>query len=241
MEGNKFKVWLRDCVAVNPAVSAAVARRKTDDILSSIQQQGVPNYFGPQRFGHGGGNLARAAAWLGGRRLGKRARNMRSLLISTVRSSIFNQVLSERVKAENWNQLLPGEWLQLNGSRSGFLYTEDDANIMQRLAEFDLHPSGPLAGEIDRSGGKQPTLAALELEHSILQQWQDWVDGLKDHRVAADRRALRLRPENFRWHWQGHDCCIEFELPAGSYASVVLSQAFFLHQSKDLLSNNQER
>ena len=191
--GNKFKVWLRDCIALEASVPLVSARQLTDDRLGLIQQQGIPNYFGPQRFGRGGSNLARAGAWLGGRRLGKRARNMRSLLISTVRSSIFNQLLAERVKAGNWNQLLLGEWLQLDGSRSGFLYTEADAEILQRLEAFDLHPSGPLAGEISKQADKQPILEALEFEQSILQHWQEWVGGLENNRVSADRRALRLR------------------------------------------------
>ncbi|MBE9549654.1 MAG: tRNA pseudouridine(13) synthase TruD, partial [Proteobacteria bacterium] len=237
LKGNKFKVWLRDCIALEPSVSFVSAREQTDDCLCLIKQQGIPNYFGPQRFGRGGGNLARAGAWLGGRRLGKRARNMRSLLISTVRSSIFNQLLAERVKAGNWNQLLAGEWLQLDGSRSGFLYTETDAEILQRLEAFDLHPSAPLAGEINRQGDKQPISEALEFEKNILQPWQAWIEGLESNRVSADRRALRLRPDNFRWNWQDNDCCVEFELPAGSYASVVLSQAFVLHENKELLSN----
>jgi len=237
LKGNLFKIWLRDSVVLEPSVDMKAARQKTDACLEKIQQQGVPNYFGPQRFGRGGGNLARAGAWLAGRRLGKRARNMRSLLISTVRSSIFNQLLAERVKAGNWNQLLQGEWLQLDGSRSGFIYTAVDAEIIQRLQTFDLHPSGPLAGEISRQGDKQPQAEALEFEQNILLPWQQWVEGLKSHRVSADRRVLRIRPGNFRWHWQDNDCCIEFELPAGSYASVVLAQVFSLHENKDLISN----
>jgi len=237
LKGNKFKVWLRDCIAPEVSVSFKHAQQATDDRLDLIRQQGVPNYFGPQRFGHGGRNLARAGDWLDGRRLGKRARNMRSLLISTARSSIFNQLLAERVQAGNWNQLLVGEWLQLDGSRSGFLYTEADDEILQRLEAFDLHPSGPLAGEISRQGDKQPIAQALEFEQNILQQWQGWIEGLVNNRVSADRRALRLRADNFRWNWQDNDCCVEFELPAGSYASVVLSQAFVLHENKELLSN----
>ncbi|MCF6264806.1 MAG: tRNA pseudouridine(13) synthase TruD [Xanthomonadales bacterium] len=237
LKGNLFKIYLRDCVALEPSLSATEARQKTDVCLSQIQQLGVPNYFGPQRFGRGGGNLARAGSWLAGRGLGKRARNMRSLLISTVRSSIFNQLLAARVETGSWNQLLDGEWLQLDGSRSGFLYTDTDAEIIQRLNDFDLHPSGPLAGEISRRGDKQPQAEALAFEQTILQTWQPWIEGLEQHRVTADRRSLRLRPQNFRWHWQENDCCVEFGLPAGSYASVVLAQAFFLHETKDLLSN----
>lgn len=237
LKGNKFKIWLRDCIAAEVSVPFELAQQETDKRLDLISQQGVPNYFGPQRFGHGGRNLARAGDWLNGRKLGKRARNMRSLLISTVRSCIFNQLLAERVQAGNWNQLLTGEWLQLDGSRSGFLYAELDDEILSRLRAFDLHPSGPLAGEISCQTNKQPILEALVFEQNILKQWQPWVDGLKNNRVSADRRVLRLRPDNFCWKWQANDCCVEFELPAGSYASVVLSQAFVLHENKDLLSH----
>ena len=51
------------------------------DELALVQQQlrdgGVPNYFGEQRFGHGGANVYKAAAMFGGRKV--KDRNKRGI------------------------------------------------------------------------------------------------------------------------------------------------------------------
>lgn len=73
-----------------------------------IAEQGVPNYFGEQRFGRAGGNLAQAQELLG-----KHARIWRErkhqFAVSALRSYLFNKVLSERVLHNNWQTSLEGE------------------------------------------------------------------------------------------------------------------------------------
>lgn len=51
-QGNRFVIVLRDVVGAHADIDEALAR---------LKEQGAPNYFGPQRFGHGGGNLDQAA------------------------------------------------------------------------------------------------------------------------------------------------------------------------------------
>lgn len=76
--------------------------------ISRIFTQGVPNYFGEQRFGLGGNNLREAQAILvDGKRY--RDKQKRGLMLSAARSYLFNQVLARRVHANNWMQLLDGE------------------------------------------------------------------------------------------------------------------------------------
>lgn len=76
--------------------------------LSSLATGGAPNYFGEQRFGRNGNNLAAAARWLEQgvpvQKLGPKG-----MIISAARSHIFNAVLAERVRRGNWNQCLPGD------------------------------------------------------------------------------------------------------------------------------------
>lgn len=92
---NRFVIRLRE-------LSAPVDRR-----LEKVAQ-GVPNYFGEQRFGIDGGNLERAQALLvEGRRI--RNRKERGLILSAARSWLFNQVLAQRVQEASWSTPLDGE------------------------------------------------------------------------------------------------------------------------------------
>lgn len=76
--------------------------------IVTIFAQGVPNYFGEQRFGIGGNNLNEAEAILvGGKRY--RDKQKRGLMLSAARSYLFNQVLAARVRLNNWVTLLDGD------------------------------------------------------------------------------------------------------------------------------------
>lgn len=69
--------------------------------------QGVPNYFGVQRFGREGGNLLMANNWLVNRV--PPPRKQRSMVLSAARSYLFNRVLAYRVNHQNWQQVIKGE------------------------------------------------------------------------------------------------------------------------------------
>ncbi|BES71874.1 tRNA pseudouridine(13) synthase TruD [Marinobacter nanhaiticus D15-8W] len=96
--GNHFRLRLREVTA---------GQAEVDQRLSRIALEGVPNYFGPQRFGRDGGNLAKAVAD-GGRP--RRGRNFKAgLAFSAARSWLFNEILAERVEQGNWHRTLEGE------------------------------------------------------------------------------------------------------------------------------------
>lgn len=196
--------------------------------LDTLASQGVPNYFGPQRFGRDGGNLARAHGLLtgsGGGRGRRLSRHQRGLLLSAARSALFNQVLAQRVALGSWNQALPGERVQLAGSQSHFLAEEIDQSITARVASGDLSPTGPLCGTGESLVGGE--LAALET--AALEPWSDWIAGLIRAGLRAERRALILRPLDLDWELLGEKTAdqqlrLNFRLPAGAYATTVLRE-----------------
>ena len=108
LRGNRFVLTLRD-VQGDPAAA--------DALLAQIAARGVPNYFGEQRFGRAGNNVAQARAMFAGRRV---ERNQRSMLLSAARSQIFNDVLATRVERGVWDTALDGEIWSLAGSHSWF-------------------------------------------------------------------------------------------------------------------------
>ncbi|KZC17333.1 tRNA pseudouridine(13) synthase TruD [Rhodanobacter sp. FW510-R12] len=209
LRGNRFVLVLREVQG---------DRTAAERVLEQIAARGVPNYFGEQRFGREGGNVAQARAMFGGRRVD---RDKRSFLLSAARSQIFNGVLAARVKRGAWDSPLDGEIWSLAGSRSWFGPEPFDATLAERLARGDIHPSGPLWGQ-----GEPPSQGeAGALEREIGAANSDLADGLAAARMEQERRPLRLLPKDLRWHWLGDDALeLSFELPAGAYATVVVRE-----------------
>jgi tRNA pseudouridine13 synthase len=187
--------------------------------LATVARCGVPDYFGPQRFGRDGGNLARARDWAAGA-TPPRDRAVRGFVLSAARSALFNAVLAERVRRGDWNQLLPGEAVMLDGRRSFFRATAVDATLLERCAALDVHPSGPLCGR-----GESPAQAeALALETAVLAAEPELVALLESVGMEHERRALRLPVRGLQWSLDGDVLSLEFELSRGAFATAVLHE-----------------
>jgi tRNA pseudouridine13 synthase len=193
-------------------------REAAEHALGQIAIRGVPNYFGEQRFGRGGGNVDQALAMFAGRRVD---RDKRSFLLSAARSHLFNEVLAARVERDAWDRPLTGEIWSLDGSRSWFGPEPFDDVLAARLAQGDIHPSGPLWGQ-----GEPPTIdEAGALERAVATASPELAQGLANARMEEERRALRLLPKDLRWRWLAEDALeLSFELPAGAYATVVVRE-----------------
>jgi tRNA pseudouridine13 synthase len=198
-------------------------KNKIEIRLEMIKQQGTPNYFGEQRFGRDGNNLATAETMFEGKRI--KDRHLRSLCLSAARSFLFNEVLAARVRAGNWQTILPGEAVMLAGSRSFFVCDTVDQSIKDRLDQGDIHPSGPLWGR-----GELPARAeAANIEHQALNRYELFRSGLEQAGMKQERRALRLLVNDLNWNWltdevEVKNLQLHFTLPAGAYATAVLRE-----------------
>ncbi|MCX4187805.1 tRNA pseudouridine(13) synthase TruD [Methylophaga sp. OBS4] len=211
LSGNHFKITLADLQG---------EQQQWQQNLQRIQQQGVPNYFAEQRFGHNHANLERADAWFQGAKAPKK-RQQRSIYLSAARSWLFNLVLSKRIEKGNWNQIISGDVMQLAGTHSSFFVAdEQDEDLVERLQTFDIHPTGPLWGR----GEALTKLSSLKLEQQVLEAWSSWQQGLEKAGLKQERRALRLYPEQLTWQFTDTTLELAFYLPAGSYATAVLRE-----------------
>lgn len=188
------------------------------DRYEMILDHGVPNYFGEQRFGFRGRNIYKALAMF---RNPKRRQNRheRGIYLSAARSLLFNAVLDRRVRDHSWNKIMPGEICMLDGSKSVFS-SENETGLQQRLAEFDIHPTGPMWGEGDLTS----TGECNELEMTVSQLHEEFAQGLEKARMKQERRSLRLEPKFFQMQISGDTVSFNFELPPGSYATAVLHE-----------------
>ena len=204
---NRFRLVLRD--VEDPSDSL-------DERLRCLREEGMPNYFGEQRFGWSGGNLSMAESLFAGRRL---ARHKRSIALSAARSLIFNDVLSARVQDGSWGALQDGDVAGLDGTGSVFTVDAVDDELRSRAAALDLHPTGPLwgAGDTPASGAVAALEAATATQHAGL------AAGLEKHTKRA-RRALRCRIADLEWQADGNVLTLGFVLPRGSFATALLRE-----------------
>ncbi|MEY2842500.1 MAG: hypothetical protein RI920_537 [Pseudomonadota bacterium] len=188
LQGNRFRIVLRDVVGNREAIEAN---------LKAIAAQGVPNYFGAQRFGFDGGNVELGRAMLA-REIRVRNPKKKGIYLSAVRSFVFNEVLALRIQQGLWGQTLPGDVMNEAG-----------------------RPTGPLWGR----GRVSTTDAAQALENGVAERHATLCDGMEHAGLDQDRRALVACPADLSWDWQQADqLVLTFALPAGNYATSVLNE-----------------
>ena len=208
LRGNDFDIVLRE-------FSGDVARLAERVALIS---SGVPNYFGPQRFGREGNNLQVATQWMQTNKA-PFDRHDRSFALSAARAAVFNAVLATRVADGSWNRLRPGDVANLDGSGSVFAIESIDDVLTRRCNELDIHPTGPLWGTGSMAGGE-----VAQLEANVSAHFPEFVALLGRERLEAERRPLRMRVDALTCSVDGNNVHLSFRLPRGSFATTVLNE-----------------
>ncbi len=238
LEGNRFRIVLRD---LDPAAVPALI-----EALATIGKTGVPNAFGPQRFGRDGDNPERALEWLSGKTRGPRDKREQRLLFSALQSLWFNQVLERREREGTWASVLPGDLAKKTETGGMFLVPLDgpEADDARARGEAgDLSPTGPMFGKKMRWPEGHPAeieravlLAALE-DPARLDAW--------GHLGEGTRRPLRMRVDDVACEpvsnegGAGDALAVSFTLPKGGYATTVLGRVARLQDATISRSNRE--
>ena len=230
---NQFVITLR-AIDIADDISVTAQKQHIEQHLQTISDTGVPNYFGPQRFGFGGNNIREAltlfarplANKTSARNKNKRKgvpREQNSMELSAARSLIFNEILAARVRDSSWNTGLAGEVFNLDGSGSIFAAEQLDDALRARLVSGDIHPTAVMWG----TSNDKVTSAAADIETDIVQRSAlllQLAAGLEQREVKAQRRALRLPIEALTWRWIDEQTLVlDFTLTTGSFATSVLA------------------
>ena len=221
-QGNQFSIVIRN-IEIDEDERESIVQ-----LLQTIEQNGVPNYFGEQRFGHDGNNLALAHRMFNGEVI--RDKKLKSIVISAARSYLFNQLLSARIQTHGLGQAIDGDIFKLNGSNS-FFKSKFDEDIAARLAQQDIAVALPLPGsDKDLCEGQ-----ALDFKQQTLAQFEDFTCGLKPFNLSADVRAMVLMPQNLEYKWLDNSdesplvsLELTFTLGKGAFATSVLRELFDL-------------
>lgn len=215
LRGNRFAIRIRG--------AATDWKQKAADILALLNERGLPNFYGQQRFGRMGTNA----------RDGERAIRQgflrgpkwkRKLMISAFQSLLFNRWLERRIADGLFAKALKGDVFGRLPEGGVFLSMDPSAE-QPRLDVFEISPMGPIFGH---KMMKTKDEAAAREEEILASTATDDLpaitpDELKKMKAQGSRRRCRLKPE-ITLDEIGGDPLFRFELPAGSYATVLLGE-----------------
>lgn len=222
LKANQFELILRDLSDLTTVETR----------LTQIKKNGVPNYFGEQRFGIDNQNLKNALLWASDQ-IKVKDRKKRSFYLSAIRSYLFNECVSARLKNHCFDRVQCGDIVQLAGSKSWFVVKPEELESVQsRLMERDVHLTAPLMGD----NGFLTQDDALQFEQSVLEtaNAQSWLPLLKQERVETARRSILTLPQNLTWQaLDARTLKLDFVLPAGNYATSLVRELICKAENED--------
>ena len=207
--GNSFAVVVEEC--------CDDALEKARAVWTKMGRTGLPNFYGPQRFGAGGENIARGKAALQGR--GPKGKWLRRFLLSSYQAYMFNHWLAERMKCGWFDRLLTGDVAKKTDT--GGLFTVEDAEVeAPRFAAGEITYTGPIYGAKMRWAEGEPGA----LERRIMEDHQVTESMLKKARLDGSRRPARLNLDGLTVEEHEAGLLFRFALPKGAYATTVIRE-----------------
>lgn len=206
--GNRFSILIRQV--------DLEAESRAHATIQQLQTLGLPNFYGPQRFGASGNNPEKGLALLLGQyRL--RSVRKRKLLMSSYSSLLFNLTLKKRMEQNLFIKLLPGDIAKKHDT-GGIFLVSDPEKEQPRADRLEISATGPIWGKKMKRAGD----AAAALEEKILGS-----QGLTPEvfrRQPGSRRSLRIPLKEVKMCQEKEGLRLEFFLPKGSYATVLLDE-----------------
>lgn len=214
LAGNRFEILVRE---VDEGAAAHSAK-----VLSRLCAGGMPNRFGPQRFGWDGGNAEQGLRILRGEGAGMDRRKAR-FLVSALQAAVFNEAL--RLREAPLSSVERGEIAVVHAS-GGLFRVEDEGREQPRADAFEISATGPIFGgrTLDPDGRarerERAALAAVGIDPDTPIRPPRGIE------LRGARRALRVRPEDVALEPLPDAVRLRFTLPAGSFATVLIEELF---------------
>ena len=229
LKGNHFKVRLKKVLGVQ--------KDKLDSVLKWVKKNGIPNYFGNQRFGTDGNNWQEGKAIVEGT-LKMRDKKSRTFLLNSYQSYLFNSWLSKRIelsllldafsekevervfdlpegslkgtkKQPHFFKILEGD-LMMHYPFGRIFEVESLEKEARRFFQFDISPSGLLAGKRVSRSTKISELIEKNYDEEIKESGARryaWIKVTDIKKNYVEEKA----------HYE-----LEFTLPKGAYATNLL-------------------
>ncbi len=206
LKGNRFRILIR---------KPEGGRERAEAILRVLQEKGLPNYYGPQRFGLGGLNPVRGYE-LVKKGKGRGSPWLKRFLIGSLQSLLFNDWVALRMERGLYDRVIPGDWAKKHATGGEFL-VESEAEA-ERALRLEISATGPLFGK------KYPEAQgeARALEDEVLERYALKREEFRARRGA--RRPIRVPLTEWSVEETPEGLWLSFFLPKGSYATSLLRE-----------------
>lgn len=207
LKGNRFTIRIRE--------SEPGAAQRATAILNEIGRRGLPNYFGPQRFGRFGTNavdglkLLRGGQVPGGHRL-------KRFFLSALQSLVFNRLVALRLERDLLGTVVVGDWARKHDT--GGTFEVADPVEAARAERLEISATIPLYGKKVRPSSGLPGELEQEVLESLGLRWLDFTSR------RGDRRLSRLALSGAQVAEESASLRLDFTLPKGSYATSLLRE-----------------
>ena len=220
LSGNQFTIVLR---AKAEATFSAKDADAVSERLNLLESNGFPNYFGPQRFGHGGSSISDGIELLTSGKPPKswkrqQRRFLSKLSASAVQSAIFNLCLSQRVRQKTCSSVSPGDVACRRSGIKPFVYSTDSDEHATTLMPMGPMPGGKMVKTCGNAQStEQLTMARLGLSDD---------DFSRNTRLTPGTRRKYVEfPRNVSAEVQSDGTLqLRFDLSAGAFATTLLSE-----------------
>lgn len=211
--GNKFKIIISEIkIPIDEALE--ISR----EIVNKIKKTGIPNFYGPQRFGFDGDNWKRGLSIIKGE-LKTRDLWSKRFLISSYQSYLCNVYLAKRVESGNFEKILKGD-IAKKYDTGGLFVVKDKEAEQKRYDNHEISFTGPIYGpemwEAEDESGK--------FEKEILKDSGVTIEDIKKAGSNGTRRLGRLLVDDIKIKKVREGLQLEFFLPKGAFATNVLRE-----------------
>lgn len=213
--GNRFKIRIRNLSTPDKGI--------IEEMVSRVNRIGFPNFYGVQRFGVQGDTAEIGFRILKGdedKFLKQwRVRSRKKFVISAAQSFLFNRYLMQRIIDHGIENLLAGD--VVFKTTGGIFRVEDRPAEQKRFEAGELVPAGPIFGHKTYPAAEE----ALALEEKILAGSDINRELFREFGklMPGSRRQIYTYPGDLSWELTDNDLLLDFSLPSGSYATVLLS------------------
>ncbi len=215
--GNQFTITIRE--VADDGLDRAQA------ILEALGSVGIANYYGQQRFSTDGHNIESGLHLLGllaqGKRINRRFVNQ--LRLQAVQSALFNMVVAHRLETEILDCAIEGDLLKKRDT-GGLFISEDIAEETERIRAGTLAPTGPIFGKKMWA----PEGKAHALEEAVVASAGVDIASFQaaGKMMKGTRRPVTVLPDDLeiRAGETTSELVLQFVLPKGSYATVLLQE-----------------
>ncbi len=228
LHGNRFRILIRD---VDPSKDESLGR-----ILGRLRTQGMPNFYGPQRFGRDGETVLMGMALLRGEpapplpsggRPNLRSPFLRKLALSAGQAALFNHTLARRAEDDLLRRVLPGD-VMMKWPFGGIFVAEDVEREQARFDGRETVTAGPMFGrKMFPSGGEASVREAAVLQDAGLTPEAFRAFGKL---LSGTRRHNLIYLDDLNAAHETEGVRLSFTLPAGSYATVLLREVMKSNQ-----------